>query len=83
MADTKKGKNTESKEISDILDQLSETDKPQSQSKPAEKEEEIIKKPTGSIDEPEDIEGMLEKISEKPREKPGFFQKLLSFFKKS
>lgn len=90
MTDSKKkqqksASNTENPELDNILDQLSE----RNDADPAAKvdhpaEEEIIKKPLGLDEQPEDLEGMLEKISETPpkAKKPqGFFQRLLSFFR--
>ena len=73
-------------ELNSILDRIAET--PGSQetvSRPREESEEIVKKPEGSKDQPEDIEGMLNKLTEKADEQPGglkgFFQRLLSWFK--
>lgn len=75
-------------ELNSILDRISET--PGGQETPShtrEESEEIFKKPEGSKDQPEDIEGMLNKLTEKADERPGgirgFFQRLLSWFKKS
>lgn len=83
----------EEQELGDILDQLSEVNnKPASSHQPQAEAEDIIQKPTGSDDQPDDIEGLLEKISEKPEpvaaetvsqpvKKPGFFKRILNFFK--
>ncbi|HQU74382.1 MAG TPA: hypothetical protein PKV71_02070 [Calditrichia bacterium] len=78
----------EREEIENILGQITEQEDG-SESRPAAKPttepDEIIKKPSGSTDQPEDLEGLLDKISEKPQREPkkGFFQRLFSFFKKS
>ena len=78
----------EQQELENILEQLSESKKrtrPQSQEK--ETGDEIIKKPTGTEEEAENIEGLLNKITETPDQptpqKQGFFRKILNFFKKS
>ena len=80
MSDSKDVKKGNEDEISDILGQLKETDKPKAKTPPAQKQE-VKKEPMGLDDQPEDIEGMLEKISEKP-EKDNLWQRFLGFFKK-
>ncbi len=76
------------KELEDILGKITETSRrgaPSRQTTP--ENEEIIKLPKGLDDQPEDLEGIIEKISEKPSPatagRPGFFQRLLNWFKKS
>jgi hypothetical protein len=85
---------TEEQEVDNILNQLSEADQKPVKSQPFKaKTPDVIQKPAGSTDQPENIEGMLEKISEKPISqsqhpvsqpgpKTGFFRKILNFFKK-
>ena len=80
----------EQQELEDILDHIAEVDERPSQvqtdaaeHKPAP--EEIIKKPEGAEAQPEDLEGLLDKISEAPEtpvptKKVGFWQKIVIFF---
>ncbi len=85
---------TEDQELDNILDQLSEVDqKPaSSQRRMTEETQDIIQKPVSTEEQPDDIEGMLEKISERPEpktetpdsqtgQKIGFLQRILNFFK--
>ena len=85
---------TEDQELDNILDQLSEVEhkKANLQQRATEETQDIIQKPAGSAEQPDDIEGLLEKISEKPEtrietpdsqtgRKAGFFQRILNFFK--
>lgn len=75
---------TEKEELDQILGEISETSgKKESSSRQAEETVEIIKKPEGTVDQPEDIEGILDKLTEQPDRRTGFFQRLLNFFKKS
>lgn len=71
-------------ELDQILGKISETSgKKETPSRQAEETVEIIKKPEGAGDQPEDIEGMLDKLTEQPDRPVGFFQRLLNFFRKS
>ena len=76
-------------ELNNILEQISESPgKKETPASQPDQPEEIIKKPEGISDQPEDIEGMLNKITEKNEEqshstKKGFFQRILDFFRKS
>ena len=74
-------------ELSNILEQISESSgKKETPAPRSEKAEEIIKKPEGIKDQPEDIEGMLSKLTEKSdapsQQRKGFFYRILDFFKK-
>jgi len=80
----------EQQELEDILGHIAEVDegKSKTQKKEAERKpvsEEIIKKPEGLAAQPEDLEGLLDKISEAPEapiapKKVGFWQKIANFF---
>jgi hypothetical protein len=75
---------TDKEELDQILGKLSESSgKDDASSRQAEETVEIIKKPEGTSDQPEDIEGMLDKLTEKPDRPVGFFQRLLNFFRKT
>ncbi len=77
----------EQQELEDILGHIAEVDERKSkiQANEAERKavsEEIIKKPEGLETQPEDLEGLLDKITEAPEapKKVGFWQKIVSFF---
>lgn len=73
-------------ELDEILGRLTESSETggRTTEKPATGDD-IIRKPQGQGDQPEDLEGLLDKISEAPEKprKQGFFQRLLAIFKGS
>jgi hypothetical protein len=71
-------------ELENILEKISESSgRKEVPVQKSEKPEEIIKKPAGIKDQPEDLEGMLNKLTEKTQQRRGIFQRILDFFKKS
>ena len=87
MADPVNKDSQNEKEINEILDQLNENSGPLVSRKKLDKDDsDVIRKPRGASEEPESLEGLLEKISEKSEEdssrKKSLFQRILAFFKK-
>lgn len=91
LSDFDENPEKDEKELEDILGKITETSERGETSRQttegSEESEEIIRHPKGLDDQPEDLEGIIEKLSEAPQETPqeraGFFQRLLNWFKKS
>ncbi|MEL6823913.1 MAG: Yip1 family protein [Calditrichota bacterium] len=71
-------------ELKDLLGKISESDKPRDKAPVEPEKEEIIKKPTGSSDDNENIDSWIEKITEKEDEdtpeEMGVVTRILSVF---